>query len=302
MVQLHTPPMPSTTTLHHTAAAPSWLEIDLARLEANVRTLRGVLTAGASGSGAHPHAVAAADETDEPAGELPEDASVQSQHQPPAPGPQHSASSRAPLLCGVIKKDAYGLGASTIAHRLTKAGCDMLAVFSPEEAEQLIRNSVNAPMLLLMPMRTIGRTDALYRQAVAGKLHLTIHDVDQLHQLNEVGRTFGMRLPVHLYVDTGMSRSGLNEQQLQSVLAALPTLRTIRLAGLCSHLASADDDPRFTEEQRQRFDAILEEARPTLPADAPVTLPIPLARCATHACTLTWCAVVSACLAMGPRS
>ncbi|MFA9477172.1 alanine racemase [Phycisphaerales bacterium AB-hyl4] len=156
-------------------------------------------------------------------------------------------------ICAAMKKNGYGLGAVPLAARLVKAGCDMLAVYSPEEAEQLIRQAVAAPLLLLMPVRKLTRTDLLYRHAMAGKLHLTVHDLDQLDAINQIGRTFSMRMPVHLYLDTGMSRSGLSEADLRTLADRLQATTHIQIAGLYTHLASADVDVDFTREQFARF-------------------------------------------------
>ena len=171
-------------------------------------------------------------------------------------------------ICGVVKKNAYGLGAVNLAHRMIKAGCGMLAVYSPHEAEQLNAGAITAPILLFYPLRHLARTEGLYRPAVAERLHLTIHDVDQLEQLDQVGRTFGIKLPVHLFVDTGMSRSGLNAEQFAHVLETQGGRHYTRIAGVMSHLATASGDPARAQKQLDRFDTLLAEHEDAIPADA----------------------------------
>lgn len=178
----------------------------------------------------------------------------------------------AATICGVVKKNAYGLGATTLAHRLTKAGCDMLAVFSPDEAEQLNSGAVTTPMLLLYPLRHLARTDGLYRPAVAERLHLTIHDPAQLDQLDQLGRTFGIKLPVHLFADTGMSRSGLSATQFAEVLASQKSRHYTRIAGVMSHLATASSDPKRAQKQLDTFEALLKQHEADLPEDALIHL------------------------------
>lgn len=171
-------------------------------------------------------------------------------------------------ICGVVKKNAYGLGAVTIAHRLVKAGCGMLAVYSPQEAEALNAGAITAPLLLFYPLRHLARTEGLYRPAVAERLHLSIHDIDQLEQLDQLGRTFGIRLPVHLFVDTGMSRGGLSGEQFADVLATQKQRHYTRIAGVMTHLATASGDPARMRKQIERFDALLEQHRGEIPEDA----------------------------------
>jgi len=172
-----------------------------------------------------------------------------------------------PAICCVVKKDAYGLGAPAVAHRLVKAGCDMLGVYSADEAERLINKSVNCPILIFSPLRQLNRTDALYRPAVAEKLHLSIHDPDQLQTVNQIGRTFGIKIPIHLHLDTGMTRSGLNGEQFAQVAQNLAQTPHVRVAGVYSHLATADDNPEFAYEQLEQLETAVAQQAEHLPGN-----------------------------------
>ncbi len=178
-----------------------------------------------------------------------------------------SKPSKRPKVCCVVKKDAYGLGSAAVAHRLVKAGCDMLAVYSTAEAELLINKSVNCPLLLLSPVRELNRTDALYRPAVAGNLHLSIHDFEQLDTVNQISRTFGIKMPIHLYLDTGMSRSGFNPQQFGQVVQDMDKMQHVRVAGVYTHMATADDNPDFAYEQLEVFENTVAQHAAQLPKD-----------------------------------
>ena len=175
-------------------------------------------------------------------------------------------------VCGVVKKNAYGHGAVTVAHRLVKSGCDLLGVFSPAEAEELGAGAVTAPLLLLYPLRHLTRNEGAFRAAVAGRLELTVQDVEQVGQLDEIGRTYAMELPVHLYVDTGMSRAGLRPDELPAVLEQIRATRFLKLAGIMSHLSTADDDPERAAEQAAAFDAVVHEHAPAWGPDVTVHL------------------------------
>lgn len=214
----------------------SWLEIDLRKIDQNLSAIK--------------KAVDHASATDE--------------HGRPLPPSEQART----MLCAVVKKDAYGLGSVQIAHRLVKQGVDMLAVYSPDEAEHLISNAVTAPVLVLMPMRQLNRTDGLYRHAVAEKLHLSIHDTRQLAELNTIGQQLGIKLPCHLYIDTGMSRSGLSPEQALEVLRATDSHKYVRIAGVFTHFAASEESPEFTFQQLDAFNDTLKEAGPALPPDA----------------------------------
>ncbi|MGB0767877.1 MAG: alanine racemase [Phycisphaeraceae bacterium] len=214
----------------------SWLEVDLKAIEHNFDQIRQAV----------------------------DHAAARDPHGRPLPPAEQART----MTCAVVKKDAYGLGSVQIAHRLVKRGVDMLAVYSPDEAEHLISNAVAAPILVLMPMRELNRTDGLYRHAVAEKLHLSIHDREQLAELNTIGQQLGIKLPCHLYIDTGMSRSGLSPDQALQLLRETDTHRYVRIAGVFTHFASSAENPEFTFKQLDRFNDAVQQAAEALPPDA----------------------------------
>lgn len=207
----------------------SWLDINLTRLEQNLLAFRAMVATDNAG-----------------------DPDTQSQSKPP-------------LICGVVKADAYGLGASTIAQRLVAKGVDMLAVYSTNQAADLLRVSMNCPILLLAPMRELTRTHALYRAAVTGRLHLTIHDLPQIEQILKMGTTFGCTFPVHLHVDSGMSRSGLSHDEFAQALQRISTLRHLRVTGVYTHLASAQAASDSAQQQLDQFEKLLSQNAGLIP-------------------------------------
>jgi alanine racemase len=169
------------------------------------------------------------------------------------------------VVCGVVKKNAYGLGATAIGRKMVAAGCGMLAVYSPEEAQELVDAGLTVPLLVLCPVRSIQRTDPLYRALVAGRLHLSINDTQQLAELSESARLLGLRVPVHVHVDTGMSRGGLSEQELTDFAENHKRFAGLHWVGLMTHFATADEDPAFTQTQHSAFERWLEQHRAHLP-------------------------------------
>lgn len=160
-------------------------------------------------------------------------------------------------ICAVVKADGYGLGAVALARRLTASGVRRLAVYNIEQAAQLVNAAITADLLVLMPVTGMERTDALYRIAVSGRLHLTIHSAAQLEQVETIGLKFGACIPVHLELDTGLSRGGMLPEEADAVLASLAGRRYVKLAGIFTHTASPDDDIGYTDRQLLRFDDYL---------------------------------------------
>ncbi len=111
-------------------------------------------------------------------------------------------------LCPIVKADAYGLGSLHLAPVLAQ-GADMLAVYSPKQAEEILRAGVcNIAIVVLMPVRVIEESDELTRHAKRGLLHFVVHDAAQCAALELAADSLGVRLGVHLELDTGMSRGG----------------------------------------------------------------------------------------------
>lgn len=170
-------------------------------------------------------------------------------------------------LCPIVKADAYGLGGARVARRLAASGVDLLAVYSPDQAASLTRGAVAAPVLVLMPVYDITRTDDLYRALVSGQLHLTLHDESHFERLIKIAERFGAVIPVHLEIDTGMSRGGASPAEAMRLLRRVAATRWLRLAGIFTHFSNARTDPARTAAQLAAFDAVLDEPGVTIPSD-----------------------------------
>ncbi len=171
------------------------------------------------------------------------------------------------MLCPVVKADAYGLGAVRIAKRMASSGAEMLAVFSPEQAAALAVAAIDVPVLVLMPVRDFSRGDDLYRMLVSGLLHLTVHDLRHLEELRRLAEKFAAVVPVHLEVDTGMSRGGCLPEEAGEVLRRVATCRSLRLAGVFTHFSNPRTDVLRTRRQMETFDGLLERHAALVPAD-----------------------------------
>jgi alanine racemase len=132
-------------------------------------------------------------------------------------------------LWAVVKADAYGHGAVDVAGALVDEGVGALCVATVPEALEL-RAELSLVRILVMGPTASSREIAEAREA---KLELAVWDE---HELPE-----GVR--VHLKLDTGMGRWGLSELPKPSA----------EIVGLMTHLATADSDPAFAEQQVARF-------------------------------------------------
>jgi len=163
------------------------------------------------------------------------------------------------IICGVVKADAYGHGAGAIAQRLVANGVELLAVYDTRQARELMQSGYAGPILIMGVFDELERGELLYRAAVTDRLDITIHSLDQLEKVAAIGQSLGCRLRVHLFLDTGMSRGGLSDQQFAKALPVVTGCRHLTLAGIATHMASSDDDPSFTEKQHACLQRVLHD-------------------------------------------
>jgi alanine racemase len=163
-------------------------------------------------------------------------------------------------LLTVVKADAYGHGATTVARIALAHGATWLGVATISEGLQLRRSGITAPILLLGAANTADEVRAI----VAGQLQPTICTPKQALVFAETLAELEapQQLAVHLKLDTGMSRLGSDWQQAVALVQWVTSQPQLHIASLYSHLATADsDDPSFMAVQQQRFDAAIAELR-----------------------------------------
>jgi len=161
-------------------------------------------------------------------------------------------------LMAIVKADAYGHGAERVAHTLFEEGVRHFAVARPTEGVQLRRAGLPGRILVLgAPF-----PDQLSVYA-EHNLDLT---VPSLETARAVHRTAGPATPlrVHVAADTGMGRIGLSPGEVPSVVQALDDATGVTLAGVWTHLATADE-PRSPQARAQldRFDDLLGQLEAT---------------------------------------
>ena len=154
--------------------------------------------------------------------------------------------------CCVIKCDAYGHGVIESARALEEAGAVFLGVTSTEEGIAVRDAGVKLPILVMTGFWR-GEEEALLRH------HLTpaIATVEQIEALERAHSALGLthKIPVHLKVDTGMSRLGVSLADLPALAARIARSPVVELEGVFSHLSESEvlDSP-VAAQQRVDFE------------------------------------------------
>ena len=159
-------------------------------------------------------------------------------------------------LMAVVKADAYGHGAITVARTALANGADCLAIATLAEGVELRQAGIEAPIIVLGAINAIEDIKAV----AAWELEPTICNSQQASAFNAALTTVGKTLSVHLKLDTGMSRLGTNWQEAVPFVQLVRSLSNLKIASIYSHFATADESDRtMMDLQHQRFkDAIAE--------------------------------------------
>jgi alanine racemase len=153
-------------------------------------------------------------------------------------------------VMAAVKANAYGHGAVECARRLEAEGVDWFGVALPEEGVELRGAGIAEPILCLA-----GFWEGQEALCLQERLTPVVYRLDMIESLDRAARDHGVVADAHLKVDTGMGRLGVRAEALPEFCDALARCQNLRLDGLMTHLAAADD-PKcedFTKTQLDRF-------------------------------------------------
>ncbi|MBF6569351.1 MAG: alanine racemase [Candidatus Binataceae bacterium] len=168
----------------------------------------------------------------------------------------HALAALAPdsAMMVVVKADAYGHGAPSVAGALAQEGCKHFGVATITEAREL---------------RAAGRRERIYLlggffpeaapEIVDLELTPFVFDRSSIHTINAAAAAIGRNhFPVHLKLDTGATRLGVTGAELEGAIAELRDARSLLLEGASTLLASAHDlASPVTDRQLAQFDAAI---------------------------------------------
>jgi alanine racemase len=168
------------------------------------------------------------------------------------PGPSRAGADLAGRtgVLAVLKADAYGHGAVPCAQAIARQVWGF-AVSLVEEGVELRRAGLTD-----QPIVVLGCFYGLsHRDVVAYRLTPVVGDPRDLPRFARAAAELGVpRVPVHLKIDTGMSRLGVRPEGLSAFVEALRAEPGVTLGGLCTHLSDADGPgEETTHEQLERF-------------------------------------------------
>lgn len=180
----------------------------------------------------------------------------------------------------VVKGNAYGHGLVPVA-RAIELFAARLCVYTIEEALALRSGGITAPILVLGPIPPDALDDAL-----GANVEVVLWNAgDFAHRLAANARTREKSVAVHVKVNTDLNRLGFEPDEVAAALDTLGEMPEIEIAGIFSHLASAEElDSSYTMFQLAAFQRAIEQAKPVIER---MTRP-PLRHIAASAAAMLW--------------
>jgi len=160
----------------------------------------------------------------------------------------------------VVKADGYGHDAKLVSEFAIKGGASQLGVATLNEGIKLRSSGVKKPILILGNLYT--KRDLII--CFKNDLMPTISSIRECLICNNIGKHFGSKFPLHLKVDTGMSRLGFEYNKFVQQFEKIKSFENILIKGIYSHLSSADeakaiDSQSITQLQRLKFNELLKQ-------------------------------------------
>lgn len=159
-------------------------------------------------------------------------------------------------ILAMLKAWAYGTELARVAGELQAAGVNWIGVAAADEGAMLRRAGVHLPVLVTLLDK--GEVDKVIRY----RLTPAVYSEDIARALIAAADRAGAVVDVHLHVDTGMGRLGVQPEQVGDLIALASQAPSLRVTGLMTHFSCADDPGAddYSRAQVARFDAAIQTA------------------------------------------
>lgn len=153
-------------------------------------------------------------------------------------------------LMSVVKANAYGHGLIEVAKIAVHSGADWLGIDSVEEGIALRKAGIKTPILIL-GYTLVSRLE----DVVKYDLRQTVYNQKTIQELGTQAKKQNKKVNVHLKVETGTSRQGLDKEKLLELTKLIGKYPQVEIEGMHTHYANIEDttDHSYAQKQLQRF-------------------------------------------------
>ncbi|MDP8205795.1 MAG: alanine racemase [Candidatus Electryonea clarkiae] len=152
-------------------------------------------------------------------------------------------------LSSVIKGNAYGHGIKTFVPLAERCGIDHFSVFSASEAMEAVNYSTKNSRFMIMG--DLHPDEIPW--AIENQVHFYIYNINQLEKTIKFADKLNKTASVHLELETGMNRFGLDNESLPEAVSLIKeNTDRIIVEGVCTHYSGAESVSNFLRIQNQK--------------------------------------------------
>jgi alanine racemase len=159
------------------------------------------------------------------------------------------------FLAFVVKANAYGHGLAEVSKMVENIDTiNWLCVFSGKEALEIRNAGCTKPILILGPLEINPKF--IINQNIA----CMVDSIEQVNSLSTAAQNYNTHIPVHVKIDTGLSRFGVKPTGAEAFVKYISGCKGIQLQGIYTHFAESDNpDLTFTNHQVSLFNTALKK-------------------------------------------
>lgn len=152
-------------------------------------------------------------------------------------------------IISVVKSNSYGYGAVKVVETLIEEGINNFAVATLSEAISLRNHFKDIEILVL------GYTpEYLIEESIKNNITMTIYNMESAKEINEISKKLKIFAKVNIAIDSGMNRIGFKVDKKSAVeILKITKLNYIKVEGMFTHFAVADEDVNYTEFQFNNY-------------------------------------------------
>lgn len=147
-------------------------------------------------------------------------------------------------IISILKSNAYGHGIKSVAKCLSSLGTEKIGLASVGEVSELRCLGIKTPLLLLYPSRQSDFTELIQNNA-----EITIDNLDDALFLNSLAARFKKNIKIHVQIDTGLNRYGVNSTKAINLIKKISVLRNLSIEGLWTHYTNSESNTRLSKQQ-----------------------------------------------------
>lgn len=161
-------------------------------------------------------------------------------------------------IIAMVKANAYGIGDIIISKELQELGITDFGVANIEEALRIRKSGVEG-MILITSVVKLEEVE----QAIKNNISMSVSEIDNIEQINDIASDLGVIANIHIKVDTGMTRLGFSIDDIIEVFNKITEMKNINIQGIYTHLSCADNDREYTYNQILEFKQVVEKLKKT---------------------------------------